>query len=81
MSRACISSSRLPANVDEARRLTAAVEAVLQDRGLAFRPPPPIPSTCCGRGCNGCVWQGYYQALLCWRDDANELIGEVLRRG
>ena len=36
----------------------------------ALRPPPPEPTTCCGRGCNGCVWEGYYTALRYWCDDA-----------
>ncbi|MFP8778885.1 oxidoreductase-like domain-containing protein [Hydrogenophaga sp. RWCD_12] len=35
-----------------------------------LRPPPPEPTSCCGRGCNGCVWEGYYAALAGWRDDA-----------
>jgi len=38
------------------------------------RKPPPEPSTCCGRGCNGCVWEGFYEALQGWRDDALSLI-------
>ena len=36
----------------------------------ALRPPPPEPTTCCGRGCNGCVWEGYHTALAHWRTDA-----------
>lgn len=39
-----------------------------------LRPPPPEPTTCCGRGCNGCVWEGYYEALHHWRCDARALL-------
>jgi hypothetical protein len=44
------------------------------DLDAALRPPPPEPTTCCGRGCNGCVWDGYYTALGYWRDDALDLL-------
>lgn len=40
----------------------------------ALRPPPPAPTTCCGRGCNGCVWESYYTALSHWREDACNLL-------
>ena len=40
----------------------------------ALRPPPPEPSTCCGRGCNGCVWEGFFEALHHWRTDALQLL-------
>lgn len=40
------------------------------DLDTALRPPPPEPTTCCGRGCNGCVWEGFYGALHHWREDA-----------
>jgi Oxidoreductase-like protein, N-terminal len=49
------------------------LSAQLQAAAAAnFRPPPPVPTTCCGRGCHGCVWEGYYAALGAWRDDAIE---------
>ena len=44
------------------------------DLDTALRAPPPEPTTCCGRGCNGCVWDGYYTALGYWRDDALDLL-------
>lgn len=29
-----------------------------------FIPPePPVEGSCCGRGCEGCVWVYYHQAL------------------
>ncbi|MDO9358766.1 MAG: oxidoreductase-like domain-containing protein [Polaromonas sp.] len=38
--------------------------------GKVLREPPPEPDSCCGRGCNGCVWESYYAAAAWWQEDA-----------
>ncbi|WP_038011559.1 oxidoreductase-like domain-containing protein [Thauera sp. 63] len=61
-------------NRAEAEVLVCRVQLALTDRGVALRAPPPVPDSCCGRGCNGCVWEGYYAALRFWREDAIALL-------
>lgn len=56
---------------DEAKRAVARLQTMLAARGLTLRPPPPEPTTCCGRGCDGCVWVAYDDALLLWLEDAS----------
>lgn len=53
-----------------ARQLFAALQQALQAAGVAFRSPPPEPTACCGRGCNGCVWEGFFAAAAYWREEA-----------
>lgn len=62
-------------NVTDAQALVATVQTLAGQFGLVLRPPPPVPNTCCGRGCNGCVWEGYFTALIYWRDQAAEKLG------
>lgn len=61
-------------SLDDAQLIVREIEALLSKRNLSLRPPPPVPTTCCGRGCNGCVWQGYYEALAYWREQAEKLL-------
>lgn len=56
------------------RRGIAQFQARLQTAGIDFRDPPPEPTSCCGRGCNGCVWEGYEAALMWWYEDAGALL-------
>lgn len=71
---ASVSLSDLPT----AHAVIAHLRGQAQRRGLdldnALRPPPPEPVTCCERGCNGCVWEGFYLALGHWRADAVVLL-------
>jgi hypothetical protein len=38
--------------------------------GIRLREPPPEPTGCCGRGCNGCLWEGWFSAVAYWCDEA-----------
>jgi hypothetical protein len=57
-----------------ARPVLLQLQSQLARQGLAFRPPPAEPSTCCGRGCHGCVWEGWLAAASWWRVQALQLL-------
>jgi hypothetical protein len=60
----------MPTSRDEALALFIALQQRASDFGVTLRTPPPAPTSCCGRGCNGCVWEGYYSAVAYWREEA-----------
>jgi len=62
-------------DITTARALLAKGQALAQARGVQLRDPPPEPTTCCGRGCHGCVWEGWYGAVTFWCEDATERLG------
>ena len=53
-----------------AQALFAALQQRAEELGITLRNPPPEPTTCCGRGCNGCVWEGFLDAAEYWRQEA-----------
>ena len=48
----------------------ARYQTLAKQAGVALRPTPIQPTSCCGRGCNGCVWEGFYDAATFWIEDA-----------
>ena len=57
----------------DAASAQAVFQALLQQAraaGITLRDPPSEPTTCCGRGCNGCVWEGFFDAADYWRQEA-----------
>ena len=53
-----------------AQQMFQSLQQRAADAGIPLRTPPPEPTTCCGRGCNGCVWEGFLDAAEYWRQEA-----------
>lgn len=53
-----------------AQRMFQMLQQRAANAGITLRNPPPAPTTCCGRGCNGCVWEGFLDAAEYWRQEA-----------
>jgi hypothetical protein len=70
---------RPPADRESARRVFDLLGQQARGLGLTLRAPPSEPTSCCGRGCNGCVWEGYLAAADYWREEALTRLAEAGR--
>ncbi|HYD94924.1 MAG TPA: oxidoreductase-like domain-containing protein [Noviherbaspirillum sp.] len=67
----------VPASAYQARQWIADYSAQLAQRAILFRDPPEEPTSCCGRGCNGCVWEGYFNAVGYWCEQVRGMLGKA----
>lgn len=70
MPNSCVADCCAPTSRDAALTLFITLQQRANGLGITLRQPPPEPTSCCGRGCNGCVWEGYYSAVAYWREEA-----------
>lgn len=63
-----------PDNAYQAKQWIADLSAKLAHKGIVLREPPEEPTSCCGRGCNGCVWEAYLNAVGYWCEQAQEAL-------
>jgi hypothetical protein len=63
--------AQLPSSLSEARAAISAVRAKAFARHALIPDPPeePLPTDCCERGCDPCVFTVYYEAIDAWRRD------------
>jgi hypothetical protein len=58
----------------EAREVFKMIESLAVQHNIKIKPAPSEPTSCCSRGCEGCVWRAFFEAAQFWRQSALELL-------
>jgi hypothetical protein len=55
---------------DAARLVFELINSIALQKKVTLKATPVEPTSCCGRGCDGCVWSAFVQAAEHWRQGA-----------
>jgi Oxidoreductase-like protein, N-terminal len=56
--------------VDAVRQVFELIHSIALQANVSLKPVPSEPTSCCGRGCEGCVWISFVNAAEHWRQGA-----------
>ena len=56
--------------VEQAKNVFELMISIAMKNKVSLKPTPVEPNSCCGRGCDGCVWSAFLQAAEHWRTGA-----------
>lgn len=60
---------------DQARVVFDLLRCLAHQIEVELKPTPSEPTSCCGKGCEGCVWIAFFEAAERWRQSVISALG------